>query len=63
MSKNKGPFPHVFPDIKDWGIHKLHADRANFIKDIEAEVFDLFKNKSNEEITKIIISTLSLIHI
>lgn len=58
MSKSKGPFPHVFPDIKDWGIHKLHADRANFIKDIEAEVFDLFKNKSNEEITKIIISTI-----
>jgi len=58
MKKNKGPFPHVFPNIKDWKIHKLHADRANFIKAINKEVFSRYKNKSNEEISKLIAKTI-----
>ncbi len=58
MIKNKGPFPHVFPNIKDWNIHKLHADRANFIEAINQEVFDRYKNKSNDEISKLIAKTI-----
>lgn len=58
MIKNKGPFPNVFPNIKDWNIHKLHADRTNFIKAINQEVFDRYKNKSNEEISKLIAKTI-----
>ena len=58
MIKSKGPFPHVFPDIKDWGIHKLHADRSNFIKEINEEVYNRFKDKSSEEISKLIAKTI-----
>ena len=58
MIKNKGPYPHVFPNIEDWGIHKLHADRSNFIKEIDEEVFSRYANKSNEEISKIIAKTI-----
>ena len=54
MIKNKGPFSHIFPNIKDWQIHQLHADRSNFVKEINEEVFNRFKNKSSEEISKII---------
>lgn len=58
MIKNKGPFPHVFPNIKDWKIHQLHADRANFIKAINQEVFDRYKDKSNEAISRLIAKTI-----
>ena len=58
MIKTKGPYPHVFPNIEDWGIHKLHADRSNFIKEIDEEVFSRYANKSNEEISKIIAKTI-----
>ncbi len=58
MIKNKGPFPNVFPNIKDWNIHKLHADRANFIEEINKEVFDRYKSKSNEEISRLIAKTI-----
>ena len=58
MIKNKGPFSHVFPNIKDWKIHQLHADRANFIEAINQEVFDRYKDKSNEEISRLIAKTI-----
>jgi glycerol-3-phosphate O-acyltransferase len=58
MIKNKGPFPHVFPNIKDWKIHQLHADRANFIEAINQEIFDRYKDKSNEEISRLIAKTI-----
>lgn len=58
MKKNKGPFPHVFPNIKDWKIHQLHADRSNFIEAINQEVFNRYKDKSNEEISKLIAKTI-----
>jgi len=58
MIKNKGPFPHVFPNIKDWKIYQLHAGRANFIEAINQEVFDRYKDKSNEEISRLIAKTI-----
>ncbi|MFK8005422.1 MAG: 1-acyl-sn-glycerol-3-phosphate acyltransferase [Saprospiraceae bacterium] len=58
MIKNKGPFPHVFPNVKDWKIHQLHADRDNFIKAINEEVFNRYKDKSNKEISKLIAKTI-----
>lgn len=58
MIKNKGPFPHVFPKIEDWGIHKLHADRSNFVNQINKEVFDRYKKLPNEAISKLIAKTI-----
>lgn len=58
MINNKGPYPHVFPNIEDWGIHKLHADRSNFIKEIDEEVYNRYSNKSSEAISKIIAKTI-----
>jgi len=58
MIENKGPFPHVYPDIEDWAIYKLHANRSNFIKEINQEVFEKYQTKSNEEISKIIAKTI-----
>lgn len=58
MIKNKGPYPHVFPNIKEWKIFKLHADRNSFIKEINTEVFDRYKNKSNKEIGQLIAKTI-----
>lgn len=58
MTESKGPFPHVYPNIEDWGIHKLHADRSNFIKEIDQEVIQRYQNKSNEEIRNIIAKTI-----
>ena len=58
MIKSKGPFSHVFPNIKNWKIHLLHANRSSFIKDINEEVINRFKNKSNVEISKLIAKTI-----
>lgn len=58
MIKNKGPFPHVFPNIKEWKIFKLHADRNNFISEINHEVFERYKNKTNKEIGQLIAKTI-----
>ena len=54
MIESKGPFPHVYPNIEDWGIYKLHTDRSNFIQEINREVFEQYKSKSNQEIAKLI---------
>lgn len=28
-------YPHVFPDMEDWPIYKLHADRKKFVEEID----------------------------
>ncbi|MEM6963263.1 MAG: 1-acyl-sn-glycerol-3-phosphate acyltransferase [Bacteroidota bacterium] len=58
MTESKGPFPHVYPNIEDWGIHQLHADRSNFIKEIDREVIQRYQHKSNEDIRNIIAKTI-----
>jgi len=58
MIQSKGPYPHVFPNIEDWGIHRLHANRFNFVKEINEEVYSRYANKSNDEISKIIAKTI-----
>ncbi len=31
--------PHLYPDLHDWPIYKLHADRSNFVRQLEEESF------------------------
>ena len=60
MEKTKGPFPHVFPNIEDWNIYKLHEDRSSFIKEINEDTFNKFKDRPTEFISKLIAKTVYL---
>ena len=60
MEKTKGPFSHVFPNIEDWNIYKLHEDRANFIKEINTDTLNKFKDRPTEFISKLIAKTIYL---
>jgi glycerol-3-phosphate O-acyltransferase len=46
--KHKETYPQLYPEIEDWPIYKLHANRAQFIKDIEQFVFERITSKSND---------------
>ena len=60
MEKTKGPFPNIFPNIEDWEIYKLHEDRENFVKQIDAYTFDKFKDRSTEFISRLVAKTIYL---
>jgi len=60
MEKTKGPFPHVFPNIEDWEIYKLHQDRTNFIKEINEHTFNKFKNRPSDFLSRLIAKTVYL---
>ena len=60
MEKTKGPFPHILPNIEYWAIFKLHDDRENFVKEIDAYTFDKFKNRSPDFISRLIAKTIYL---
>ena len=60
MEKTKGPFPQIYENIEDWEIFKLHDDRENFVKQIDAYTFDKFKNRPTDFISRLIAKTIYL---
>ena len=58
MSGKKNDHAYVIPEIKDWPIYKLAADRENFIKEVTeftvARIKRTKKDKLSEELAKVI---------
>ena len=38
MKDRSVDYPHLYPDLRDWPIYRLHADRASFVEALVAEV-------------------------
>ncbi|MEO0731685.1 MAG: 1-acyl-sn-glycerol-3-phosphate acyltransferase [Bacteroidota bacterium] len=48
----------VTPDIADWGINRLHADRENFVKDLEAATTERLLEEHEKDLTGLLSRTL-----
>ncbi len=57
MEKNK-IYPHVSPNIEDWPIYKLHQDRDNFIKEIDASTLERLSAKPRSDVEDLIAKTI-----
>lgn len=51
------PKPQLIPNIKDWPIYQLHADRAGFIDEIVVETIKNFEPLAKEELFSLIAKT------
>ncbi len=59
MKKRNKTYPHhVFQNIEDWPIYKLHQDRKNFVKDIEDHTLDRLMQKHGLGVLDIIAKTI-----
>ncbi|MEM9991576.1 MAG: 1-acyl-sn-glycerol-3-phosphate acyltransferase [Bacteroidota bacterium] len=59
MKKTENTYPHLYPNIEDWPIYKLHNDRRNFVEEVEATVFKRIQEE-NESIEDILSKTVYL---
>ena len=60
MNKRKkfiAPKPQLFPDIKDWPIHKLHKDRDKFVSEICEQTFQAIRNAYGEDLFSLLAKT------
>lgn len=46
--KKQNVYPQLYPDIEDWPIYKLHHNRADFVKELEALVFQRLKARFSD---------------
>ncbi|HFA47575.1 MAG TPA: glycerol acyltransferase, partial [Bacteroidetes bacterium] len=60
MDKSSKIYPHVIPEIEDWPIHKMLADRKNFIKEIDEFTFEKLKELYQKNLPDIIAKTVYL---
>ena len=60
MNKRKkfiAPKPQLFPDIKDWPIHKFHKDRDKFVSEICEQTFQAIRNAYGEDLFSLLAKT------
>jgi glycerol-3-phosphate O-acyltransferase len=60
IKRKKQTYPHVFPDIEDWPIYKMHQDRKAFVKEIDDYVFQRIVKQYGDNIDELIAKTLYL---
>ncbi len=53
-------YPPVFPEITDWPIYKLHQDRTEFIREIDAFTLDRLSRAPRAQVSDIIAKTIYL---
>lgn len=57
--RSKG-YAHVIPDIEDWPIYKLHQDRRNFIREIDAFTIRKFTSHDASKLADVLAKTVYL---
>ncbi len=60
MDENSNIYPHVIPEITDWPIHKLLADRKNFVNEIDDFTYNRLLKLHGKNVTDIIAKTVYL---
>ncbi len=60
MAEGSKIYPHVFPDMEEWPIYKLLADRKNFVEEIDSFTYKRLLKLHGDEIHDIIASTIYL---
>ncbi len=60
MAEGSKIYPHVIPDMEEWPIYKLLADRKNFVEEIDNFTYKRLLKLHGDEIHDIIASTIYL---
>lgn len=60
MAEGSKIYPHVIPEIADWPIYKLLADRKNFVEEIDAFTYERLLKLHSDELPEIIAKTIYL---
>ena len=60
MAESSKIHPHVIPQIEDWPIFKLHADRAKFVEEMEGFAVKRLLEQHQENIGDVIAKTIYL---
>jgi glycerol-3-phosphate O-acyltransferase len=60
MSEHQDIYPHVIPEIEDWPIFKLHADRKNFVREIDDFTRERLSKLHGDKLDDIIAKTIYL---
>ena len=60
MAEGSKVYPHVIPNITDWPIHKLLADRKNLVEDIDEFTYQRLLKLHGDEVQDIIAKTIYL---
>ena len=60
MKEGSTIYPHIIPEINDWPINKLLADRKNLIKELDEFTFQKLADEYGEELPNIIAKTIYL---
>ncbi|MEN0005518.1 MAG: 1-acyl-sn-glycerol-3-phosphate acyltransferase [Bacteroidota bacterium] len=58
MSEQQGIHPHVIPEIEDWPIYKIHANRKDFIKEIDQFTLERLQQLYPNQLEDIIAKTI-----
>ncbi len=59
MRKIENTYPHIYPEIEDWPIYQLHADRKNFIEEVDQFTFNRLQEEQ-ENIGELLSKTIYL---
>ena len=49
---------HISPNVADWGIYKLHADRENFVKELEQTSYHRLLDEHGKKLDELLSKTL-----
>ena len=49
---------HVSPNLEDWEIYRLHADRENFVAELEEESYERLLESHGDQLTELLSKTL-----
>ncbi len=60
MGERSKIYPHVIPEMSDWPIYKMLADRKNFVKEIEEFTLQRLLKKHGDEIGDLVAKTIYL---
>ena len=50
--------PHVFPDIKDWPIHRMHQERRRFVEELENFTYDQLVEEYGDDLGDLVAKAL-----
>ncbi|GIV31304.1 MAG: hypothetical protein KatS3mg029_0655 [Saprospiraceae bacterium] len=53
-------YPHLLPNMEDWPIYKLHADRKRFIEEIDEHTFNKISEQYGSQLADVIAKTVYL---
>lgn len=60
MSEPNQIFPQLYPEITDWPIYQLYANRSDFVREIDEQTLDNLVERFGDDIGKIIARTTYL---